>query len=148
MPAYASWDGSQVKARRWFWRSSNCPLHGYGDGPLALGCPSGGPHVCVLPQCLQNQWIDLRLDAIDRGIDSAPYALAPRSAGWDLRAGLSKEHGPKQHMINRSLAVQHGMARGVAILGADVSTVKKADINALDRAAFRDPDEVAEHLVA
>lgn len=39
------------------------------------------------------------------------------------------------------------MGRGVAILGEDVNTVKKADIKALDRAAFRDPDEVAEHLV-
>ena len=51
-------------------------------------------------------------------------------------------------MINRSLAVPLGMGRGVAIPGAAINTVRKADFNALDRAAFRDPDEVAEHLVA
>ena len=89
VPAYASSDRSQGKARLCFWRSSNCPP--YGDGPLALGCPSVGPHVCVLSQYLRNKRIDFRLEAGDRGIDSAPYVLVPGGAGWDLKPDLPKK---------------------------------------------------------
>lgn len=62
------------------------------------GCPSIGPHICVLPQYQRNERIDFRLNASDRGIDSAPYVLVPGDAGWDLEPDPSKKQGPKSNI--------------------------------------------------